>query len=76
MSKNRVATISFFTLAFICYFIYQETKIPDGLTPMSGKGDAISIWAYWGGVFAVIASVIGLVREVIGLVRDLKKRHD
>lgn len=72
MNKNRWAVFAFTLIAIVCYFIYQETRIPDHIIPMGD--DKETAWmSYYGGAFAMIAAVIGVIREVVGLIRDVQK---
>lgn len=70
-------TIIFFTaLAVVCYFIYQQIKLPEGVSPMNGDMPTIDPWlVYWGGCASILAVFIGLIREVVGLIRDERNRN-
>lgn len=72
MNINRWMIIFFLLIAITCYFIYQEVRIPDGVTPMGDQKNTAFL-TYAGGAFALVAAVIGLIREVIGLIRDVRK---
>lgn len=75
MNSNRWMIVVFSLMAIACYLIYQEAKVPDGVTPMGDKED-IAFLTYAGGAFAFVAAIIGLIREVVGLIRDVRKEND
>lgn len=76
MKNNRIMIVSFTIISIICYFIYQEIKIPPNITPMGDTTNNAEWMVYWGGMSALGAALIGVIREIIGLIRDIRKNND
>lgn len=69
---KRTSTIIFLlVLALSAFVIYQDFKIPEGVTPQSNKEETIA----W---LSLLTSIVALITAIIGLLEKLVKgkKHD
>lgn len=77
MLKKTPVIIFFLVLAFIAFIIYQQVKIPDGVTPLSDSQETIQWLSFWGGVAGLVTAALGVIEKIIELVIKLKgKKKD
>lgn len=64
---NKIPTISFLLiLSLISFAIYQQVKIPDGVSPQSDAQLETVAWlALWTAIISLLTSIVGLIQNIL-----------
>lgn len=68
MLKKNSIIIFLIVLALVAFLIYQQVKIPDGVTPQSDQTEIIA----W---LSLSTAIISLVTALIGLIQNILDRN-
>lgn len=66
MLKKKSTIIFFIVLAIISALVYQNVKIPDGVTPQSeSQLETIAWLSLWTAIISLITSIVGLIQNIL-----------
>lgn len=66
MLKKNLVIVFFMLIALIFFLVYQQIKIPEGVTPLSDKTEVSAWLSLATSVIALIAATIGLIEKIWG----------
>lgn len=76
MLKKTSVIIFFLVLSIALFLIYQQFKIPNGVTPQSSSQETIEWLSFWGGIAGLVTAVLGILEKVFDLIIKLKGKKN
>lgn len=65
MLKKTSVLVFLIILTLIFFAIYQQVKIPSGVTPQSENAETIASLALWASIISLITAIISFIQKIL-----------